>query len=152
MILMAFDPGKTTGVCVADVSADNFQVTDCFEILWSHRFAITKALISGTYYNARVPRLPDFVVAESFRLRQGKALSQTGSDFPSVQVIAIIQTYLYMYARAENGHELLKLQDPHMRVKVKVMNEDKSWVLGSPHRKDAYQHARLFWAKNIKEY
>ena len=150
MKLVAFDPGKTTGVCVADVTKHDFQLRTCFEMSWESRFEVVEALISGTYFNPKVPHVPEIVVAESFRLRQGRALEQAGSDFPSVNVIAIIQTFLYLHGPERQLD--LKLQEPGMRSRVKVLDEHKQWVKGSSHKLDAYQHARLYWAAHIKQY
>ena len=151
MKLIAFDPGRTTGVCIAEVDKNNFRVTSCFEMSWEARFEITETLISGMYFNARIPRVPDIVIAESFRLRQGRALEQAGSDFPSSQVIAIIQTYLFMYGEDEkHGPDSLILQEPSIQARVQILTKDLPLVTGSEHKKDAYKHARFYWAAHIK--
>jgi len=142
MRILAFDPGVTTGACLIATEDDSwqFQVVNVLEIPWESRFATIKALIDGTYSIAGL-QPPDAIVAEAFRLRQSRAYQQAGSDFPSSQVVGIIQAYIYdRYGSLDRYHT----QEPVSMARVKILPEHKDLVAGSEHKKDAYKHARYF--------
>lgn len=165
MIILALDPGRTTGACAIETLDSGFRVITALEIPWENRLPILEALLDGTYYS-QVPQLPEAVVVETFRLRQGRALEQTGSDFPSSQVIGSIQAFLhldklprppgqgFLYPNENRAYGLdrLHFQEPVCMSRVEILPGDFSFVSGSEHRKDAYKHARFFYLSQIKKW
>jgi len=139
--LFAFDPGQTTGYCVMQINVPNrtFEVVRCDEIEWDVRLENTMDVMAAA-------RPQDLIVIESFRLFPHKANAQVGSIFPSVRMIGIIETMAY-YANINSAR--IRYQEPGDIAKVAVMEEDLHWVKGSPHKGDAYRHARLFFLKHI---
>lgn len=138
MNIVSFDPGKTTGVVVAHwESGRHFDLLLTGVIPWNDRFTQTKDVIS--HYK------PEYIVIESFRLYPHKAQSQIGKDFPSAQMIGIIETYAH-------DHGLLagvRLQPANVRSSVKVIDDHKRMVGASPHVNDAYRHLRYYIIVNL---
>lgn len=144
--ILAIDPGYTTGACLAIVDNNSFRVLKTLELLWSERFAQIRALIDDTYLSNRsVPSGPVTVIVENFRLRQGRAFEQSGSDFPSSQVIGIVGSFLFIRGSLSD----MILQEPIVLSRVLVQEEDKEWIIGSPHKLDAYRHARYYFATEL---
>jgi hypothetical protein len=138
--LASFDPGQTTGYCVIDIQDDgkDFSVHRCDEIPWEARFAnIDYIFINDT---------PQIIVVEQFRLYPHKAKVQIGSIFPSVRVIGIIETMCYIHGLAESR---LYFQGAGDIVKTMVLERDMTMVAGSPHKIDAYRHARLHFLRHF---
>lgn len=138
--VLGLDPGKTTGYCMLtsdgkdDEGLFNLEVIKWGEILWDERFsAILDLLMSVSV------RPNPWVVYESFNLYQHSAQGQAQihSDFPSVQVIGIIQALTY-----QNYPELVdKMVTQPASVRKRV--NTPPFVRGA-HAKDAYRHARYF--------
>ena len=84
-LLMAFDPGKDTGVCLFQ----DGHVVD-MDILRGIG-ALQDFLINST-------KKPDLIVIEEFALRKTKALQQSGSHMETSQVIGMIK----LWARQNN--------------------------------------------------
>ena len=143
MNILAFDPGRTTGACLIDANKDGFQVIRLLEIPWSSRFGMTKALVNGKFSLSpnEKPQFPVAIVVESFTLRRGRAMQQSGSDFPSSQMIGTICAY----AHACGILSVVHYQQPAMMARVKVLDQHASLVAGSEHKKDAYKHARYYY-------
>lgn len=147
MLILAIDPGLTTGACMIATTADGFRVVSVEEIPWNQRFSRLTALVQNMQ-EPSIIGLPSQSVAfviESFRLRQGRAFEQSGSDFPSCQVIGIFEYLLW----SRSVLHLLKKQEPGAMSRVQVLPEHEQHVLGSEHRKDAYKHARYFYVTNL---
>lgn len=135
MYIVSFDPGETTGMVVGEWyewRPKTFNLAFHGEIPWGRRFAGVKDAIR-TYS-------PDFVVVESFRLYSHRAKTQIGKDFPSVQVIGIIQTYMYEAGILDR----LMLQPAAVRSSVKILPDHLKLIGSSPHIQDAYRHLRYF--------
>jgi hypothetical protein len=137
--LAAFDPGETTGYCIIDIQDDgkDFVVHRCGEIEWDVRFANLEYIF--------LEDNPRIIVIEQFRLYPHKAKSQIGSIFPSVRVIGIIETICYLEKISE---EKIHFQGAGDIVKTMVLDRDVKLVAGSPHKIDAYRHARLHFLKH----
>lgn len=181
MRILAIDPGKTTGVCLLETTSqhDDFEVALALEIPWEAHPEFLWALINGTLPQQRQPHPPEVVVVEAFRLRQGRALEQTGSDFPSSQVIGMIQMVLwldrpysigseaffpgpnpkaYVVQEAPNsattvrpvGISRLAFQQPATISRVQIDPRHLDFVQGSAHKQDAYKHARFFYLAHIR--
>jgi hypothetical protein len=143
--ILAIDPGKTTGICVIDGTEDDFAVILSQEILWEDRFDILRALIAGKLPNPEQPQSPEVIVVENFRLRQGRALEQSGSDFPSSQVIGIVGAYTNLLIPPPP----IVLQEPVVMGRIEIMERDKKLLVATPHTHDAYKHARYYWVMNL---
>jgi hypothetical protein len=169
MLILGIDPGLTTGACALNVSKSGFIVVTALEIPWDARFESLKALIDGTFFNTKQPQPPVAVVIETFRLRQARALQQTGSDFPSSQVTGIVQAFLWLdkldpfvskldylldpeITPRPYGLERLHFQEPIMMKQVAIADADKHWVEGSEHKKDAYRHARYYYLTQVRQW
>lgn len=141
--ILAIDPGYTTGLCLAEASADHFQPLDVREIPWGDRFTVIKAFLDGMFLNQTEPQRTGVVVVERYRLRQGRAYQQAGSEFPSVQVEAIIQTLLWTI-KPELLETAFHFQEPVAMARVSILTNHIEMCIGSEHMKDAYKHARYF--------
>lgn len=138
MKIVAFDPGKTTGIVVAQwESGRNFTLLQTGVITWPSRFTVVKFVLEA--------QRPDFIVVESFRLYPHKSQDQIGADFPSAQMIGII----YAYAHDTVGIEGIRLQPASVMSSVRVLDQDKRMVGASPHVKDAYRHLRYYVIVNL---
>lgn len=131
--VVAFDPGVTTGFAAAEwQGGKDFGLTEITQIPWNDRFHQVKDLLEF--------HVPDYIVIEDFRLYHHRAKSQIGKDFPSVQMIGIIQTYSY-----EMGYlDRIIMQPASVRSSVKIADEHLLMVGASPHIQDAYKHLRYF--------
>jgi len=148
-LYISFDPGRTTGVCLASVSfldgrVHDLSVMESASIPWDSRFSAIKHYLRRHYY--------EYCIVENFRLYRTHAKSQINSEFPSSQVIGVIG-YL-CWEREINIH--FQMAGERKRVKV---DERYHEVLGgvtrnkkpkSQHRWDAFQHLRLFAVTNAK--
>ena len=137
--LAAFDPGLTTGYCVIDIQDDgkDFVVHRTDEIPWEARFKNLEYIF--------LEDQPKIIVIEQFRLYPHKAKAQIGSEFPSVRVIGIIETMCYQERIDETK---IHFQGAGDIVKTMVLDRDVKLVAGSPHKIDAYRHARLHFLKH----
>jgi hypothetical protein len=140
MKVFAFDPGKTTGYAVTEVNekGDDFKLTRCDEIEWEPRLDNLADVLTDVGPDDRV-------VIETFRLFPHKAMAQIGSQFPSSQVIGNIEMALYIL----NRHDKISYQNPGDISKVTVLERDLERVAGSPHKIDAYRHARLYFLRHF---
>ena len=145
--VLSIDPGKTTGIVLASCkSPKDFTVISAKDWKWSSRFEIPE------YYNLDNPlglmyslsnfngQIPTYVVIESFNLFRHKAQQLTGSDFPAVRVIGMIE-----YAMSEAGIlDRLITQTPSQRIRAKILDQHVQDLKGLHHAKDAYKHLRVF--------
>lgn len=144
-IVATFDPGLTTGYCVVQVAHDlpaGFVVLESGVVKWSTRVLGVRALL-------RKYR-PNLTVVEEFKLYKHKAQDQIGSDFPSVRVIGIIETYMVEFelgAPAFQGAALIAGAPP-----VRILEEHVSLLHNSEHARDAYKHARYFVSRARRQH
>lgn len=145
-MLISFDPGKTTGVCVArnvNYAARSFDVTQSLELPWENRFFIRYALEKAKEIEEDgVDRL-DAIIVESFRLSPSITLinSQIHSDFPSCQVIGIIGAYADLFGFGDR----IVMQPPSNRKSASFPPEHLAKLKPrSAHARDAYQHLRYY--------
>jgi hypothetical protein len=131
----AFDPGYTTGFAAGWYTGNGqFNLEQAIEIRWDARF---DALI------ALVPTL-DWIIYERFALYASHMKDQINSEFPSVQFIGALQLAAYMAGKSNR----LVVQPASERRQIKVLSEHQDFVTGSQHKRDAYQHLRLFCLLN----
>jgi len=134
--ILGIDPGRTTGYVDIDLHENGeFEVVDTAEIVWEARFQIPD-FINPSANTFDAPHLPDAIVVESFRLYPHKARSQIGNDFPSSQVIGIIELALYQ----NNIIDRIVRQPASSISRVKIFHD----LPASEHIRDAYKHARLY--------
>lgn len=140
--VMAWDPGGTTGVCVGVAAPSvpaGFEVVHSGIIPWANRFSKIRAYID--HYH------PEHTIVEPFILYKHKAKDQIGSNFPSAQVIGIIEAYLYMSGCAMPSYQgayIIAGKPP-----VQILSEHRPLLYkGKPddmeHGFDAYKHMR-YW-------
>lgn len=143
---IAFDPGRTTGVCVATATFQDNLVTDIdvvesSAVRWNRRFEATEFYVNWLPY--------DYCIVEDFRLYKAKAKAQVNNRFPSSQLIGIIE-YLCWKRKLP-----VQFQMASERKRAKVEPEFYE-VLGGitrngnpvvQHRWDAFQHLRYFVVK-----
>jgi len=143
-IICGVDPGNTTGVCLIDETAsrDDFQVVGVYQIPWEYRISFFQALFTGTFADEvqSKPLLPEVVVIESFRLRPGRAMEQVGSEFPSVRVIGIVETFISLCI----PKPLLVFQEPSVIGRVEILPQHIEQFKALIHAGDAYRHARYY--------
>lgn len=142
-ILMAFDPGLTTGCAVYEVDpyGDMVLLETC-EYGWSSRMMMTEELL-GRFQ-------PKIVVIETYRLFAEKAAGQIGSTIAAVEIKGmIIMAYYITYGRYNNGEvPIIVLQNPGEENGVAIRRQDMRMMQGvSEHRKDAYKHGRLLYER-----
>lgn len=138
----SWDPGGSTGVCVGIVDPTvpaGFQVVCSAVIPWANRFSRIRALLD--HYR------PTTTIVESFRLYKAKAQDQIGSNFPSAQVIGIIEAYLFMCGLAMPIYQpaaLIAGQPPVKVLPEHVESLYKGTAVDMAHSNDAYLHMR-YW-------
>ena len=141
MIIVAFDPGKTTGVVRARLTgARSYSLVDAFQVAWEDRFTV----IRNTLLDQKYP--PEMVVVEDFRLYPHAAVHLINNSFPAVRVIGIIEAYCYEAMIA------VDFQTPSMRKSTIVPDEDRAAVRSLKHSLDAYLHLRYWVLLNGKRY
>lgn len=141
--IIAFDPGRTTGVCLAegvDFAARTFHVTLSSEILWPDRRWVYSGLQRLKTLESTGKLYLTAIVIEDFRLFQDKANEQIGSDFPSVKVIERIWTC----AELLELDKRIVMQMPGLRARVKIDPIHQKSLARSLHAQDAYRHLRYY--------
>ena len=144
--VMVFDPGRTTGLAIAEPTGKGedgrwaFDILACEDIEWDERFDIRPLLVKWQ---------PTDIVIESFNLYPGAAAGQAKirSDFPSIQVIGIILAYV-------NELDLPEpiFQSPSTRKRAQILAQHRDYTRGSPHKRDAYKHLRYYIVTNSKHW
>lgn len=141
--IIAFDPGRTTGLVIAYYyGGRNFEITRAEEIRWHNRMQITRDVL--WYY---MPKLC-LIIIEDFKLFEDKAEDQAGDDMPSSQMIGIIECRAFDLGL----NEITIKQMPGVKNRVQVLdrhyrsllieNEETKRMIVSEHTFDAYKHIR----------
>ena len=146
MRVIGIDPGQTTGYVDIHLNGSSWQVVDAQEITWDERFRLGPLLAGTPSDNIVGPPLPDYVVVEQFTLYAHKAQEQIGSHFPSARVIGTLEAYMYDAGIIDR----LIFQPASVRSLVKIMPAHEAILTGSPHKRDAYQHARYFLVTHLR--
>lgn len=145
--IIAFDPGGTTGVChinnfrINETGQLDFDIQRTHAITWENRFKEVYDILKWFSNSTELA-----IVIEAFRLYARESKSQINSDFPSSQVIGIIQAYSHLFGILQYT-EIVPAQ---VRLRAKVLSQHKKLLASGPHAKDAYQHARAFLVTNKK--
>lgn len=136
--IIGADPGRTTGLVVLQYQQDyEFNLTAYTQVDWENRFQLK------TWLSAYSPVIG--IAVESFKLYPDKARHLAYDDFPSSQVIGIIEAY----ATEAGLMDLICYQSAAQRIKVKVLPRDYQLIKFLPHACDAYRHARLFLINEV---
>lgn len=148
--VLAFDPGKTTGFAEIRIheTLRGFDLVNVREISWDDRLTDLQAILHGKWSQDSQTRdyeSPPQVVLEAFRLFPHKAAQQIGSDFPSSQVIGSIEAMCFLFGIPETN---IVYQVPADIAKVAVLGDHVNACAGSPHKVDAYKHARLYFLRH----
>lgn len=139
-IVIGWDPGRTTGVCAAMADRDRpsgFRVLESTIVEWPNRFSRIRGLIE--LYR------PTTTIIERFVLYKHAAKDQVGSEFPSSQVIGIIEAYLFMTGLAMpiyQGAYQIAGKPP-----VQILEEHAGILGHTEHHKDAYKHVRYWFVQ-----
>jgi hypothetical protein len=135
MIIDAYDPGVTTGFCRLMFRGGNkYDLVISQEIPWDRRHHYVAQLMEA---------MPHIIVVESFRLYSGSAKHLINDTFPSCEMIGAIT-----HAAFRHGIPVLAQQAADIKGKVTVQEQHAEQVGTSPHRQDAYCHARMFILRN----
>lgn len=142
MIVVAIDPGFTTGVAVATgVKPDSrdFTLDDSYEVEWDKRFSRFHDLLSQL---SRCSEPVGAIVLERFVLYPNEAHNLGYSDFPSVQIIGIVGAYAHVWGLSDH----IVMQTASQRKSVQILDEHYHTLRDqrSKHIRDAYQHLRYY--------
>lgn len=145
-MIIAIDPGQTTGIAVATnyQSDTNFTLASCGEIDWSKRFWFYP-FFQKNHLSIQA------IIIEDFKLFKHKMADQVNSRFPSSQVIGIIEAYAHLFDLSSKivyqYPYQIKRTDPVTKksgYSVKALAEHSEQLRGSKHSKEAYLHLRFF--------
>jgi hypothetical protein len=149
-IVIGVDPGKTTGLAIVEALGSvpfaspagrviqvrwGMQILDASDVPWNDRFVITDIIAAWFKQVGNV-----WVVCEAFNLYAHAAQSQINSDFPSVQIIGMLQAEMHRL----NRYDRLIMQPASTRKPIQIKGEYKQPLQGLHHAKDAFKHARYF--------
>lgn len=135
-IVIAIDPGLTTGIVVAsNIVGDKFDIHHSVAMLWPDRFNL-----QYLFQSLLEQHTIEAVVIERFALFPSKALAQSYSDFPSVQIIALCEAYLHQLDMLDK----IVMQSPDQRKRVAFEKQHYPQVRATLHQRDAYQHLRYY--------
>lgn len=141
MLIIAIDPGGTTGIAIAEHSSGrDFQLIQSLEYAWNDRFKIFNLIYAN---RSRIKAL----VIETYRLFENPETlkSQIGSEIPSARVIGIIELSAKVCKL-----DCIYFQDPGRRLEVSLLPEHKKLIghsmkyssKRSEHCLSAYLHLR----------
>lgn len=142
-LVIAFDPGGTTGVCVLRrITPQQYILEQSFDVRWADRFTLHGLLWRYTSFIQAV-------VVEEFRLRNNTTTmkSQINSNFPSVHIIGILELSAHQCNLLDRWH----FQAPALRNSVSVDREHYDKLNRTNHSVDAYLHAKYYLATHKKE-
>lgn len=139
-LIVAIDPGKTTGFCVLSCPAgvidpNTYDVYQAHQVEWSDRFFF------HAFFCAHRDHIRAIII-ERFKLfRNPKTMeSQINSEFPSVRVIGIVEAYAELF----NLGDRIVFQEPNDRKSAQIPRMHHAALGTSDHVRDAYRHARYF--------
>lgn len=139
-LVVAIDPGKTTGFCVLSCPAgvidpNTYDVYQASEVEWSNRFFFR------TFFSLYHDSIKAIVI-ERFKLfRNPKTMeAQINSEFPSVRIIGIVEAYAELF---NLGNKII-FQEPNDRKSAQIPRIHHAALGHSDHVRDAYRHGR-YW-------
>ncbi len=141
--ILSIDPGETTGVCAAVVlpSDEDIRIVKSCTLGWAQRFDV-RGLLQSTFSdeNGWVSLTPDVIVVEGFRLYANRAKQQIGNDFPSVQLIGMIEFVSYELGVLDR----VVYQPASCMKMVTIEPKYRSQLMNSEHARDAFKHLRYY--------
>lgn len=141
MIVIAIDPGRTTGVCVASVApaSRDYALLEAVAVEWDQRHKVLYNLLLKYSVDVEDEAIGAIVI-ESFMLYPDKAAAQSYSDFPSVDVIGAVRAFAYLLGL----ERLIVMQGAAQRKSARIQAEHYDMVRATKHTRDAYQHLRYY--------
>lgn len=148
-MILAVDPGKTTGIAVAkNVIFDTFDLWSVGDVFWVGRCAWFAAFFAEHH-----AELTHIIIERFFLYNNQRTMNaQINSDFPSVRIIGIVEAYAHLYglqnkivfqdASCIHGRSATTRR-PKMLVTIAPAHQ-KVLEHASDHAKDAYRHLRYF--------
>lgn len=138
--VVAFDPGRTTGMCVAsdiNFKTSTFDIPENREIIWSDRYKIFDILAAiHLKHNIIAIVIEKFILYPSAQLKG----SLTFDDFPSTHITGMIDYAAHDLAL----HNKIYFQTAAQRKNVQIVPEHYDLLRKSKHCRDAYMHVRYF--------
>lgn len=142
-MIIAFDPGYTTGVAVIDnfrplpaPQLVEFDVIAAFDIPWQDRIGMVRDLLANNRDRIKA------IVYEQYKLfpHADAIRQQIGSEIPSARVIGVIE------AEADRCglFDRIVAQETWARKQIAIPVHHGRLLTGSRHRADAYGHAAYF--------
>lgn len=128
MLILALDPGKTTGYAIASIDRESLIGYGQYE--FSH---------SGLW--EFFPALVDYVVCESFEFRQGK---QLGVDLYPCELIGVVKLWVDIRGRCELYMQPAHIQGKKAYFSDKLLKELGLYIKGCEHGRSAVKHL-LHW-------
>lgn len=135
-VILALDPGETTGVAAFTCTADEAVLTHASQIkTWPLEIGVKtlEDLIKAVK--------PDRVVFESYQVYEWKSESHSWSQIPTVQVIGMIKVLLIMHGI---DYTTQTAQAAKNFCTDKKLEEWGFWQQGLRHARDACRHACYF--------
>lgn len=131
MIVIGFDPGETTGVCVFEQEGN-----DAVPV----KYANVPFLQLHEWLDS-APK-PDVVVIEDYKILSHKAMAHIGSKLETVQAIGIISAYRYKHRAKEvkQPADIKPIAEKFTQVTPPKKHSEGHWV-------DAFNHA-MYWMIN----
>lgn len=132
MIIVAFDPGETTGVCIFEQGDGNATPIKYNQIKFS---GLLDYLEDGP--------APDLIVIEDFQLLPHKAMAQIGSKFETIQAIGMCKSYAHRHRAkvVEQSPRIKKIAEKWTGVNPPSNHKEGHWI-------DAYNHGMYYMIKN----
>lgn len=134
MIVVGFDPGLTTGICVFEQDGDDAKPMAYDNV---HFLRILD-------YLENMP-VPAVVIIEDFQLLPHKAMKLAGSKFETIQAIGMIMAYAHKHKA-----EMHKQSPTIKKVAEKLTQTPPPKNHATGHWVDAYNHAMYWMIKNGK--
>lgn len=142
-LVVAFDPGGTTGVAVGIHSRSpdfSFSLLESSEVFWVDRYLVYD-IIEG--YSKRDCTIS--VVAEDFKPAPHAIQALAQRHVLASEVLGMIDL------ACKRLEVQFSRQPPSVRKSVRILNEHKEVVGVSPHRQDAYQHLRYYIIREVRQ-
>lgn len=132
MIVIGFDPGETTGVCIFEQEGNDARPIKYDNIKFLELLP----------WLEDAPK-PDVVVIEDFQMLPHKAQALIGSRFETIQAIGMIKSYRHKH-RAEQIMQspiIKKIAEKWTQTPPPKNHKEGHWV-------DAYNHAMYYMINN----
>jgi hypothetical protein len=136
VIVIAFDPGVTTGWCAFETNPEREAKPLAYGQV---KFL---ELISYLETHEQLPA-PDVVIIESFQLLSHKAQKLIGSKFETIQAIGICKSYAQRHGAriVEQPPTIKNIAQKWTGVKPPSNHAESHWI-------DAFNHGKYYMIKN----